>query len=98
MIKPLGGILLVEQIEVGEKTTKTGLVLSHSYSEQGPKMGKVIDMGNGEQNYKGELLTIPDITIGDTVYYPDHAGTQIEDEDGNKFLLINSKNILAKKA
>ena len=32
------------------------------------------------------------------VYYPEHSGTDIEDDEGNKYLLINYKNILAIKA
>ena len=97
MIKPLGNMLLIEKIEVGDKTTKTGLVISAAFSESGPKTGKVIDLGDGEYNYKGDLIPIQGIDIEDIVYYPEHGGTEIEDDDGNKFLLINSKTIIAKK-
>ena len=90
-------MLLIEKIEVGDKTTKTGLVISAAFSESGPKTGKVIDLGDGEYNYKGDLIPIQGIDIEDIVYYPEHGGTEIEDDDGNKFLLINSKTIIAKK-
>ena len=97
MIKPLGNIILVKKINTGEKTTKTGLVLSATFSDSGPSMGKVISVGNGEANYKGDVIAILDISEGDIVYFPEHAGTNIEDDEGNKFLLVNSKNILAIK-
>ena len=97
MIKPLGQMLLIEKIELGDKTTTTGLVISAAFSDSGPKTGKVIDLGDGEYNYKGDLIPILGIDIDDIVYYPEHGGTEIEDDDGNKFLLINSKNIIAKK-
>lgn len=96
-IKPLGNMLLIEPIEVGDKTTSTGLVIAAAFVDNGPAKGTVVAMGEGEQNYKGEIIPIPEINVGDTVYYPKHAGTDIEDEDGKKYLLIVSKNILAIK-
>ena len=98
MIKPIGSMLLVEKIEHGDKTTKTGLVISAAFTDSGPKQGKVIDMGNGEFNYKGELIPILGIDIDDIIYYPDHSGTDIEDEEGNKYLLLSNKHVRAKKA
>jgi co-chaperonin GroES (HSP10) len=97
MIKPLGGIILVSEIEVGEKTTKGGLVISSIIVNSGPKMGTVVSIGAGEANYKGEVIPINNINVGDVVYYPEHTGITIEDEDGSKYLLVNSKNILAVK-
>ena len=97
MIKPLGNMLLITKIDSGEKTTKTGLVISSAISDTGPKVGEVVAKGDGESNYKGEIIPIHGINIGDLVYYPEHSGTDIEDEEGNKYLLINYKNILAVK-
>ena len=96
MIKPLGNLLLVKQIEEGEKKTSSGLVIAATYSSQGPKTGTVIAIGEGEQNYLGDVIPITGIAVGDTVYFPDHSGTEVEDEQ-EKYLLISSKNILAVK-
>lgn len=98
MIKPVGSMLLVEKIESGDKTTKTGLVISAAFSDSGPKRGKVVDMGDGEFNYKGDIIPILGIDIGDIVYYPEHSGTEIEDELGNKYLLLSNKHVMAKLA
>jgi co-chaperonin GroES (HSP10) len=95
MIKPLGNMLLIEPIEIGDKTTSTGLVIAAAFVDNGPARGTVIDMGAGEQNYKGDIIPIPEIKIGDVVYYPKHAGSDIEDDNGKKYILIVSKNILA---
>ena len=91
-------MLLIKKIEKGDKTTKTGLVISAAFTEQGPSMAEIIDMGDGEPNYKGEIIPINDLDIGDTIYYPEHSGTEIEDEEGNKYLLLHSKQVIAKKA
>jgi co-chaperonin GroES (HSP10) len=98
MIKPIGAMLLIKKIEKGDKTTKTGLVISAAFTEQGPSMAEIIDMGDGEPNYKGEIIPINDLDIGDTIYYPEHSGTEIEDEEGNKYLLLHSKQVIAKRA
>ena len=98
MIKPIGAMLLIKKIEKGDKTTKTGLVISAAFTEQGPSMAEIIDMGDGEPNYKGEIIPINDLDIGDTIYYPEHSGTEIEDEEGHKYLLLHSKQVIAKKA
>jgi co-chaperonin GroES (HSP10) len=97
MINPLGAMLLVKKIQKGDKTTSTGLVISASFSDSGPAEGVVIKLGTGEQNYKGEILPIPVIEVGDVVLFPDHSAVDVEDEDGTKYLLINSKNVLAIK-
>lgn len=97
MIKPIGGMLLVKENEITDRKTSSGLVISAAFADVGPKSGVVIDMGDGEYNYKGDLIPINGIDVGDTVYYQDHSGTDIEDEDGTKYLLVNTKNILAIK-
>ncbi len=87
MIKPIGGLLLVKDKEsAGEKVSKGGIVLSHISNDHGPKEAEVIAKGEGEYNYKGDLIPMDYISVGDVVYYPQHGGTDIEDEDGTKYV------------
>jgi co-chaperonin GroES (HSP10) len=95
-IKPIGGMLLVTKKQEEDKTTKSGLVISAVFNDSGPKIGTIVDMGAGEVNYKGDLIPIPELDIGDVVYFPDHTGTEIEDDQSNKYLLINHKHVMAK--
>ena len=95
-IKPIGGMLLVTKNQEEDKTTKSGLVISAVFNDSGPKSGTIVDMGMGEVNYKGDLMPIPELEVGDVVYFPDHTGTEIEDDQSNKYLLINHKHIMAK--
>lgn len=97
MIKPYGGMLLVKENQTGDKTTASGLVISAAFNESNFKTGSVIAMGNGEFNYKGDLIPIQGISIGDVIYYTQHTGHDIEDEDGQKYLLLNAKHVLAIK-
>jgi len=96
-IKPYGAMLLIQEDEVTEKKTTSGLVIAAAFANNELKTGKIVAIGNGEHNYKGELISIQGIDLGDIVYYPTHSGTNIEDEDGKKYLLLNAKNVLAIK-
>jgi len=97
MIKPYGAMVLIKEEKVEDKKTASGLVISASFADTGLKKGTIIDLGDGEFNYKGDLIPINGLDIDDVVYYPQHSGTEVEDEDGTKYLLLNAKNILAKK-
>jgi co-chaperonin GroES (HSP10) len=66
-----------------------------SLSESNLRTGKILDLGNGEHNYKGDLIPINGLNIGDIVYYNQNSGTDIEDTDGEKYLLLNTKSVLA---
>jgi co-chaperonin GroES (HSP10) len=97
MIKPYGNLLLIKEDKVEDKTTSSGIVLMASLSESSLRTGKIIDLGNGEHNYKGELIPINGLDIGDIVYYNQNSGIDVEDEGGDKYLLLNTKSVLAIK-
>lgn len=97
MIKPYGNLLLVKEDRVEDKTTSSGIVLMASLNDSSLRTGKVIDLGDGEHNYKGELIPINGLAIGDVVYYNQNSGIDIEDEGGEKYLLLNTKSVLALK-
>lgn len=97
MIKPAGNLVLVEEHSDADKVTSSGIVIASAYT-RGPKKGTVISIGPGEQNYKGEIIPVPDLEVGEVIFYPEHSGTDIEDEDGKKYVLLSCKNIIAKKS
>jgi len=97
MIKPFGNLLLIKEDKVEDRTTSSGIVLMASLSESNLRTGKILDLGNGEYNYKGELIPISGLDVNDIVYYNQNSGTDIEDEDGEKYLLLNTKSVLAIK-
>lgn len=96
MIKPLGNMILVEKEAAEEKKTSSGLVIAAGIADNGLKRGKVIDIGDGEYNYRGDLIPVNGIDLGDMISYQDHAAIEIDDTDGKKYYLINMKNVLAK--
>jgi co-chaperonin GroES (HSP10) len=97
MIKPFGNLLLIKEDKVEDRTTSSGIVLMASLNESNLRTGKILDLGNGEYNYKGELIPITGLEVDDIVYYNQNSGTDIEDTDGEKYLLLNTKSVLAIK-
>lgn len=97
MIKPYGNLLLVKEDKVEDRTTTSGIVLSAAFNESSLRTGKILEVGEGEYNYKGELISISGLSVNDTVYYNRNSGIDIEDTDGEKYILLNTKHILAIK-
>ena len=97
MIKPYGNLLLIKEDKMEDRTTSSGIVRAAAFNESGLRTGKIIDLGNGEYNYKGDLVPINGLDISDIVYYNQNSGIDIEDTDGEKYLLLNIKSVLAVK-
>ena len=87
----------IKEDKVEDRTTTSGIVLMASLSESNLRTGKIVKIGNGEYNYKGELIPITGLSVNNVVYYNQNSGTDIEDVDGEKYLLLNTKSVLAIK-
>ena len=90
-LKPLGNRIVVEPNEQ-EEVTAGGIVLPETAKEK-PQKGKVISVGPGDRNDKGERIPM-DIAEGDTVLFAKYAGTEIKVE-GKKLLILRDSDVLA---
>lgn len=90
-LKPLGNRVVVEPIEQ-EEITAGGIVLPETAKEK-PQKGKILSVGPGERNDKGERILL-DVSEGDTVLFAKYAGTEIK-VDGKKLLILRESDILA---
>jgi len=91
-IKPLSNNLFIESIEE-EKTTKSGIVLPETAEKEKPIKGKIIAVGSGKINEKGERIPMS-VKIGDIVLFKKYGPDEIEIED-KKYLVGNEDDILA---
>ncbi|HEY3344286.1 MAG TPA: co-chaperone GroES [Anaerolineaceae bacterium] len=89
--KPLGSRVVVEPIEQDE-VTPGGIVLPETAKEK-PQKGKVLSVGLGDRNDKGERVPM-DVAGGDTVLFAKYAGTEIK-VDGKKLLILRESDLLA---
>ena len=90
--KPLANHLFLEPLEE-EKTTKSGIVLPDSAEKEKPIRGKVLAVGPGKLNDKGERVPMA-VKVGDTVLFKKYGPDEVEIE-GKKYLVGEEEDILA---
>ena len=94
--KPLGDRVLIKPESLGEKKTKSGLILTDSAQRGARVWGEVVSVGTGVFSQNGERIPMT-VKVGDSVLYEhDMAGSPIE-IDGEKYLLFNEHQLLGIK-
>src|SRR4029450_1210915 len=74
-LQPLGDRLIVEVLEE-EEVTVSGIVLPDTAREK-PQRGRVLAVGPGERNEKGELNPMG-VAVGDEIIFSKYGGTEIK--------------------
>ncbi len=87
---PLHDRVLVRRVESDEKTSG-GLIIPDSAKEK-PIEGKVIAVGNGRRNDKGEVQKL-EVKKGDRVLFGKYAGTEVK-IDGEEQVVLREDDIL----
>jgi chaperonin GroES len=90
--KPLSNRLFLEPLEE-EKTTKSGIVLPDSAEREKPMQGKVLAIGPGKVNEKGERIPMS-VKVGDVVLFKKYGPDEVE-LSGKKYLVGDEDDILA---
>lgn len=91
-IKPIADHILIQPLEEEEKT-KSGIFLPESVEKERPEQGKVIAVGPGKRNEKGEMVPL-EIKVGQKVLFTKYGPTEIK-VDGKKYLIAKEEDILA---
>jgi len=89
-IRPLNDRILVKRLEEEQKT-KGGLFIPDSAKEK-PAEGKVVAVGNGRLNDKGDRVAV-ELKVGDRVLFSKYGGTEIK-IDGEDFLIMREDDVL----
>ena len=90
-LQPLEDRIVVRPSE-SEETTASGLVIPDTAKEK-PQEGKVIATGPGRIDDKGNRVPL-DVAEGDVVIFSKYGGTEVK-YDGQEYLLLNARDILA---
>ena len=90
-IKPLEDRIVIKSLEA-EQTTASGLVIPDTAKEK-PQEGEVLAVGPGRIDDKGNRVPL-DVAEGDVVIFSKYGGTEVK-YDGNEYLLLNARDILA---
>jgi chaperonin GroES len=90
--KPLSNHIFLEPL-TEENTTKSGIVLPETAEKEKPIRGKVLAVGPGKLNEKGERIPMS-VKVGDIVLFKKYGPDEIEIED-KKYLVGEEEDILA---
>jgi len=90
-IKPLGDRVLVEPQEQAE-LKKGGIIIPDTAKEK-PQEGKVIAVGTGKRDEKGNLIPFH-VKKGDKVLMPKYGGTEVKIDDKD-YQIVREEDILA---
>lgn len=90
-LKPLGDRVVLKVLEAEEKTA-CGIYLPDNAKEK-PQQGKVLAVGPGKYNDKGELIKVQ-VNVGDTVIFAKYSGTEVKYQ-GEEYLIVKESDILA---
>ena len=84
-LMPVNQNIIVDVEDMKEQKTRGGIIIPDTVKEK-PKFAKVISLSNIENC---------EIAIGDTVFFKDYSGQEIEFE-GKKYLVLPYSDVLAK--
>jgi chaperonin GroES len=91
-VRPLDDRVVIEPLEADEKTT--GGILLPDTAKQKPQRGRVVAVGPGKLNDKGQRITLS-VQKGDEVIYGRYSGSDVE-VDGRDLKILRETDILAK--
>ena len=91
-LKPLDDRVVVEPLEADDKTS--GGILLPDTAKQKPQQGKVIAVGPGRQNDKGERIAMA-VKVGDTVLFGKYSGSDVE-VNSTEYKILRESDILGK--
>jgi chaperonin GroES len=89
-VRPLRDRILVKRVE--EKEQRVGGIIIPDTAKEKPQQGKVVAVGKGRVNDKGETFPL-DVKVGDTVLFGKYAGNEIK-LDGEEFLIMREEDVL----
>jgi len=89
-LRPLQDRILVQRVEE-EAKTKGGIIIPDTAKEK-PAEGKIIAVGNGKVNEKGERVAL-EVKVGDRVLFGKYSGTEVKIE-GEEYLIMREDDVL----
>ena len=89
-VRPLRDRVVLERVAEAEE--KVGGIIIPDTAKEKPQQGKVIAVGSGRVNDKGDVLPL-DVKAGDTVLFGKYSGSEIK-VDGKEYLIVREDEIL----
>lgn len=93
---PLEDRVIVKPLTDDVQTTAGGIIIPDTAKEK-PQEGEIVAAGPGRFNEDGDDRIPLDVKVGDKVLYSKYGGTEVK-VDGTEYLVLSSRDILAKYA
>ena len=88
--RPLHDRVLLRRLEEDERSSG-GIIIPDTAKEK-PMQGKVLAVGSGARNEKGEITPL-DVKAGDLVLFGKWSGTEVK-VDGEELLIMKESDIM----
>ena len=88
--RPLHDRVLVRRIEEEEKTV--GGIIIPDTAKENPMQGKVLAVGPGARDEKGELVRL-DVKVGDRILFGKYSGSEVK-IDGEELIIMKESDIV----
>lgn len=82
---PLGDRVLVQPMKADQKSPG-GIIIPDSAKKEKPEQGKVVAVGEGKRNEKGEVLPLR-VKVGDIVMFSKYGFDEVEIDDIEHYIL-----------
>jgi len=89
-LEPLGDRIIVTAIE---ETSKSGFVIPDTMDKEKPQRGKVLAVGPGRINDKGERLPMH-VKVGDVIVFRKYSPDEFK-IDGDEYLILSESDVIA---
>src|ERR1700687_2684074 len=89
-VRPLRDRILIKRLE--EQEQRIGGIIVPDTAKEKPQTAKVVAVGNGRVNDKGEVFPL-DVKASDYVLIGKYAGTEIK-LDGQDYLIVREEEVL----
>jgi chaperonin GroES len=90
---PLGDRVIVKPMESGDERTASGFIIPDSARKEKPGQGKVVAVGEGRRNDKGDLVPLR-VSVGDTIMFSKYGFDEISIKDV-EYYVVSEPSILA---
>lgn len=85
-LEPLGNRVVVEKIKTEVKEKTPGGIIIPSTIKEKPKYSRVVAVSPSQDT----------LVVGDVVIVANYAGTEIQTEDGDSFIVVSVEDVICK--
>lgn len=94
-ITPIGDRVLVKPLNAEdlEKKSPSGIIIPDTIDKEKPEQGRVVEVGEGKHDEKGNLIPVP-VKVGDMVVFAKYGYEEIK-VNGEEYYVLRADQILA---